>query len=51
MKQEFETDFWKDAQSRMIWEDMVPGEPRRSLIVDVGGDSALWSGACGRPRG
>ncbi len=31
MKQEFETDFWKDAQSRMIWDDIVPGEPRPTL--------------------
>jgi hypothetical protein len=28
---EFETDFWKDAQARKCWDDIVPGEPRRTL--------------------
>lgn len=27
----FETDFWKDAKSRKVWDDIVPGEPRRTL--------------------
>src|SRR3546814_2943671 len=27
----FETDFWKDAQSRKIWDDIVPGQPRKTL--------------------
>ncbi len=31
MKQEFETDFWKDAESRKIWDDIVPGEPRKTV--------------------
>ncbi len=31
MKQEYATDFWKDAKSRKIWDDIVPGEPRPTL--------------------
>ena len=27
----FETDFWKDANLRKVWDDIVPGEPRRSI--------------------
>jgi len=27
----FETDFWKDAQSRKTWDEIVPGEPRRTI--------------------
>jgi acyl dehydratase len=27
----FETDFWKDAQLRKTWDDIVPGEPRRTI--------------------
>ncbi|OZI76399.1 MaoC family dehydratase [Bordetella genomosp. 2] len=27
----FETDFWKDAQSRKIWDDIVPGQPRKTI--------------------
>ncbi|NRF50639.1 MaoC family dehydratase N-terminal domain-containing protein, partial [Pseudomonas stutzeri] len=27
----FETDFWKDAQARKIWDDIVPGEPRKTI--------------------
>jgi 3-hydroxybutyryl-CoA dehydratase len=29
--QEFETNFWKDAAARKAWDDLVPGEPRRTL--------------------
>lgn len=29
--QTFETDFWKDAAGRKAWDDLVPGEPRRTL--------------------
>lgn len=29
--QEFETDFWKDAQLRKVWDEIVPGEPRKTL--------------------
>ena len=28
---EFETDFWKDANLRKIWDEIVPGEPRKTL--------------------
>jgi acyl dehydratase len=27
----FETDFWKDAGARKIWDDIVPGEPRKTI--------------------
>ena len=27
----FETDFWKDAENRKIWDDIVPGEPRATI--------------------
>lgn len=27
----FETDFWKDAATRKIWDDIVPGEPRKTI--------------------
>ena len=27
----FETDFWKDAKLRKVWDDIVPGEPRKTL--------------------
>lgn len=27
----YETDFWKDADNRRIWDEIVPGEPRRTL--------------------
>ena len=27
----FETDFWRDASARKSWDDLVPGEPRRTL--------------------
>lgn len=29
--QSFETDFWKDANLRKSWDDIVPGEPRKTL--------------------
>lgn len=29
--QAFETDFWKDAQSRKGWDEIVPGEPRKTI--------------------
>jgi acyl dehydratase len=29
--QGFETDFWKDANLRKSWDEIVPGEPRRTL--------------------
>ena len=27
----FETDFWKDANLRKVWDDIVPGEPRKTV--------------------
>ena len=29
----FETDFWKDANLRKVWEDIVPGEPLYAPLV------------------
>ena len=29
--QAFETDFWKDANLRKVWDDIVPGEPRKTI--------------------
>src|SRR4051812_9971192 len=29
--QGFETDFWKDANLRKSWDEIVPGEPRKTL--------------------
>ncbi|MFN4309591.1 MAG: MaoC family dehydratase [Ferrovibrio sp.] len=31
MEQGFATDFWKDADARKIWDDIVPGEPRKTI--------------------
>jgi acyl dehydratase len=30
--QGFETDFWKDANLRKSWDEIVPGEPRQTLL-------------------
>ncbi len=30
-EQAYETDFWKDAQLRKAWDDIVPGEPRKTI--------------------
>jgi len=27
----FETDFWKDANLRKVWDEIVPGEPRKTI--------------------
>jgi acyl dehydratase len=27
----FESDFWRDATARKTWDDLVPGEPRRTI--------------------
>ena len=29
--QSLETDFWKDAKRRKVWDDIVPGEPRKTV--------------------
>lgn len=31
MAESFETDFWKDAQARKTWDEIVPGEPRPTI--------------------
>src|SRR5260370_4479965 len=31
MEEEFETDFWKDAERRKMWDDIVPGEFRKTV--------------------
>ena len=31
MQQSFETDFWKNAEARKTWDDIIPGEPRRTM--------------------
>jgi 3-hydroxybutyryl-CoA dehydratase len=31
MQHQFETDFWRDAKLRKIWDDIVPGEPRKTI--------------------
>ena len=29
--EEFEIDFWKHAQLRKVWDQIIPGEPRKTL--------------------
>jgi 3-hydroxybutyryl-CoA dehydratase len=29
--QAFETDFWKDEQLRKVWDQIIPGEPRKTI--------------------
>src|SRR5271163_4910706 len=31
MKTEFETDFWRDAETRKTWDEIVPGAPRKTI--------------------
>jgi 3-hydroxybutyryl-CoA dehydratase len=31
LQQDFEADFWKDAERRKIWDDIGPGEPRKTI--------------------
>ena len=31
----FETDFWKDAHLRKMWDEIVPGEPRRTIAYTL----------------
>jgi 3-hydroxybutyryl-CoA dehydratase len=35
----FETDFWKDANLRKVWDDIVPGEPRKTLPYQLTRDA------------
>ncbi len=30
-QQQFETDFWKDDKARKVWDDIVPGEARKTM--------------------
>ena len=27
----FENDFWKEANLRKVWDEIVPGEPRKTI--------------------
>ena len=29
--QAFETDFWKDANLRKVWDEIIPGVPRKTI--------------------
>jgi 3-hydroxybutyryl-CoA dehydratase len=31
IQQTFETNFWKDAQLRKVWDEIIPGEPRKTI--------------------
>ena len=31
MPESFETDFWKDASQRKVWDNIIPGEPRKTI--------------------
>ncbi len=31
MNDQLKTDFWKDEKRRKVWDDIVPGEPRRTI--------------------
>ena len=31
----FETDFWKDANLRKVWDEIVPGEPRKTIPYEL----------------
>ena len=33
----FETDFWKHANLRKLWDDIVPGEPRKTAPRSIAG--------------
>ena len=33
--QAFETDFWKNANLRKVWDDIVPGEPRQTIPYEL----------------
>jgi hypothetical protein len=34
--QAFETDFWKDANLRKVWDEIVPGVPRKAIPYTLG---------------
>ena len=31
----FETDFWKHAEVRKIWDDIIPGQPRKTITYTL----------------
>lgn len=35
----FETDFWLNAQLRKTWDDIIPGEPRKTLLYTLTRDA------------
>src|ERR1700680_4553240 len=44
----FETDFWKDADLRKLWDDIVPGEPRKTIPYTLTQDAiALYCKSVG----
>jgi 3-hydroxybutyryl-CoA dehydratase len=44
----FETDFWKDANLRKGWDDIVPGEPRKTIPYTLTQDAiALYCKSVG----
>lgn len=46
--QAFETDFWKDANLRKKWDEIVPGEPRKTLAYTLTREAiALYCQAVG----
>ena len=46
----FETDFWKHANLRKVWDDIVPGEPRKTIPYTLTRDAIELYCACGRRR-
>jgi acyl dehydratase len=46
--QAFATDFWKDANLRKSWDEIIPGEPRRTLAYVLTGEAiALYCKSVG----
>ena len=44
----FETDFWKHANLRKVWDDIVPGEPRKTIPYTLTQDAiALFCASVG----
>lgn len=35
MEPAYETDFWRDAAARKIWDDIIPGEPRKTIPYEL----------------
>jgi hypothetical protein len=38
----FETNFWKDANLRKVWDDIVPGEPRKTVPYTLTSRALPW---------